>query len=49
MRTGVNVMSVDDNAKLRRANIRLALLLAAAVVGVLALFVWSVTSSGAGS
>ena len=49
MRTVVNVMSVDDNAKLRRANIRLALLLAVVVVGVLALFVWSVSSSAAGS
>jgi len=48
MRTDVNVMAGDDNTKLRRANIRLALLLAAVVVGVLALFVWSVTSSARG-
>ena len=49
MRTDVNVIAGDDNTKLRRANIRLALLLAAVVVGLLALFVWSVTSLGAGS
>ena len=39
-------MPVDDESKLRRANIRLALLLAAVAAGVLAMFFWSVTSSG---
>jgi len=46
MRTSTHVMSADDESKLRRANIRLALLLAAVVVGVLVAFIWSVTSSG---
>jgi len=46
MRTDVDVMSVDDDSKLRRANIRLALLLAAVAAGVLVMFFWSVTSSG---
>ena len=46
MRTSASAMSVDDESKLRRANIRLALLLAAVVVGVLVAFIWSVTSSG---
>ncbi len=46
MHTGIEVMSVDDDVKLKRANIRLALLLAAVAGGVLALFFWSVTSSG---
>jgi len=39
-------MSANDESKLRRANIRLALLLAAVVAGVLVAFIWSVTSSG---
>jgi len=34
-----------DASALRRANIRLALLLAAVAGGVLAMFFWSVTSS----
>jgi hypothetical protein len=42
------VMSVDDKSKLKRANIRLALLLAAVAAGVLAVFFWSITSSGGG-
>ncbi|GEM_PF-3165683 len=46
MHNGLNVMSVDDDEKLRRANIRLALLLVTAVAGVLVLFVWSVIASG---
>jgi hypothetical protein len=46
MDTDVDVMSVDDESKLRRANIRLALLLAAVAAGVLFMFFWSVTSSG---
>ncbi len=46
MHTGTSTMSAEDESKLRRANIRLALLLAAVVVGVLAAFFWSVTSSG---
>jgi len=45
MRTSAHTMSADDESKLRRANIRLALLLAAVVVGVLVAFIWSVTSS----
>jgi len=46
MHKDMDVMSVDDEVKLRRANIRLALLLAAVAAGVLAMFFWSVTSSG---
>jgi len=38
-------MPVDDEVKLRRANFRLALLLAGLAGGVLAMFFWSVTSS----
>ncbi|VAW74959.1 hypothetical protein MNBD_GAMMA13-2079 [hydrothermal vent metagenome] len=49
MRTDVNVMSVDDDeSKLRRANIRMALLLAVVAVGILAMFFWSVTSLSTG-
>ncbi len=49
MRTSATTMSVDDESKLRRANIRLALLLAAVVVGVLVAFFWSITSSSGGA
>jgi hypothetical protein len=48
MRQGADTMSVDDESKQKRANIRLALLLAAVAAGVLAVFIWSVASSPGG-
>jgi len=39
-------MTTDSDAKLKRANFRLALWLAAVAGGILAIFFWSVTSSG---
>ncbi len=45
MRADVLAMSPDDNPKQRRANIRLALLLAAVAAGVLVMFFWKIVSS----
>jgi len=46
MDTGTSAMTAEDEVKRKRANIRMALLLAALAAGVLAMFFWSITSPG---